>query len=200
MDDILSGDEGTVPGCELVFYRHAPKDMCMWTSRRSGVSALISYVLYIGAGLAAIGLIVTMTTPVITTLQDAQAYDQMLNELQQLDETIQDVASQGPRSTVEVTLHPGPGRVSVQGEAISWTLTTAAQPVQPGRTEQLGAVNVTATAISEDENELTINLSYHDTDRIYLTGFNGSLGQGTQTVSVSNAGTTNSSTRIELSR
>lgn len=167
---------------------------------RTGISSLLSYVLYVGVGISVVGLMVMLGTPIIDTLRDASSYEQATEQLRQLDATITDVAGQGTDTTVSYSLSPGRGQYTIDGQDVLWTITTRAEPIQRGGSEELGPLSVSSSIIDDETHEITVNLSYHDNERLTVQGFNGSIGGGRQSVSITHAGTQDGATVITLTR
>lgn len=167
---------------------------------RKGVSSLLSYVLYVGIAISAVGLMVTLGTPIIGSLQDSGSYEQMLTEMQTMDETIRGLAGQVEGAQVDYSIDIGKGRMFMADQSLVWTVETTAEPVAPGQRTQIGAVNVTAQELSEERNQLRIRLSYEQNDRILLQGFNGSLGQGVHELRFNHEGTREDQVLIVVER
>lgn len=148
------------------------------TGNRIGISSLVSYALYVGIGISAVGLMIALGTPIIGSLQDSSAYENMLSEMQSMDETVRSLTGQGQGAQIDHSLEINRGSMRFVNQSLRWTVESTTEPIAAGQNTRIGTVNVTAEALPDDQNRITIIMSYEQDDQIMLQGFNGTLGQG----------------------
>jgi hypothetical protein len=89
-------------------------------------------------------LVYTMAAPVIYSMQAAAVFEQTKSFMLDIDEAVQDVASQGKgsRKTLHVTMGAGELELDDELDSIKWTLETKSMIVSPRSMQQIGNLMV----------------------------------------------------------
>lgn len=113
---------------------------------RVGISPMISYVLYVGVGIAVVAIVATMGVPTITQMQETASVDSMQTEMRSLASMIDAVATDGRNAQRSMTLQIDRGSVRFENESLIYELRTGAQLVTPGTSDQSGQVTFSANS------------------------------------------------------
>lgn len=141
--------------------------------KKKAVSELIGGVLFIGISIAAIILVLQLSTPKINEMKDTIAIDQAKDMLTSIDRVVRDVASEGPGSTRILPIHIKAGHLNIDGDnnRIYYEFDTYANVISPRSKRRIGNLwysSNTNTSVYNDsthyylENEhLLVNISKH---------------------------------------
>ena len=130
---------------------------------KKGASVWVSAVLYFGVGIVILTLVMTAGMPVIDRMRDKNIAVQTKDVFHSLDDTIREVAKEGPGSqrVSYVDIRKGEMHFDVNGENITWDFRTTAVLSEPGVPDTEGNfILLTETTEVEDEFLLQYALDY----------------------------------------
>jgi len=113
---------------------------------RKGVSPLISYLLYVGAGLVVVSIVASVGTSTIDTMRDSAAIEQMRNEFSGLSGIIDNVAASGRGTQMTTNIQLDRGSIEYQNQSLFYEIRTPAQIIATGTRQSFGQVAMTANA------------------------------------------------------
>ncbi|MDY6761976.1 MAG: LamG domain-containing protein [Candidatus Nanohaloarchaea archaeon] len=115
---------------------------------RSGVSALISLVIYTGIVVAAVGVVLNVGGPVLDRMQDTAAIQSSIDTLTGLDEQIRSVAAEGTYSSRTATLRFQRGQYRFDNETgeLYYRIETGSNFISSHSAFQRGPVLISADA------------------------------------------------------
>ncbi|MFB6294265.1 MAG: LamG domain-containing protein [Candidatus Nanohaloarchaea archaeon] len=115
---------------------------------RSGVSALVSLVIYTGIVVAAVGIVLNVGGPILKRMQDTAAIQSSVDTLTQLDDTIRSVAAEGTFSSRTATIRFDRGRYLFDNETgeLYYQLETSSNFISSHSSFQRGPVLISADA------------------------------------------------------
>jgi hypothetical protein len=102
--------------------------------------SIITEVVFLAVIISLIFLVYTIASPMIYTMQTSSAFEQSKSMMLELDELVQDVASQGKggRRSLYVTLGAGTTLLDPATDTIRWVLETDAMLASPRSMQQIG--------------------------------------------------------------
>lgn len=124
---------------------------------RSGVSPIVSVVLYTSIIVAAIGMVLQIGIPMIDRMQDTAAIENSMDVLDELDDAIQTVASEGKRAArdLTVTFDRGQYRFDDTANEIYYQLETDSPIISSHASRTIGPVRLEAdTGVDVVESEV----------------------------------------------
>lgn len=156
-----------------------------------GVSPFISYALIILLAIAAVGVVTTVGLPTLRQSQESVAFDIALNNLQQIDSLIREVASEGQGSlrAVQVSVSGGKYFVTNGTSSLVFTYDTT-RPFIPN------ATNVTRGNIRIVAGYRTGNMTLQY-DKVNITGAL-SIQNGNYKICVENTGVVSGKTVVNV--
>lgn len=103
-------------------------------------------VIFLAIVVTMVFLVYTMASPMIYSMQAASVFEQTKSFMLDLDDAIQDVASQGKgsRTTLSVTMGAGTLVLDEELDTLKWTLETDSMIVSPRSMQQIGNLIVGA--------------------------------------------------------
>lgn len=124
---------------------------------RKGQS-LVSLLLFTGIALVGLGVVITVTGPVLTNLQDSAAVDASQDILSGLQDQVDQVADGGTGSQIATAVSFGRGSLIVDAAAdeIAYEITTGAEVIAPHTSQEIGNLLLSAMA-STSVTRATVN-------------------------------------------
>lgn len=116
--------------------------------RRTGLSPLVSLVVYTAIIVAAVGVVINFATPVIDRMRDTAAIDSSVDTLTQLDQRIRSVAAEGEFSSRTTTLRFQRGQYKFDNETgrLFYEIDTTSNIISTHSSFQRGPVLLSADA------------------------------------------------------
>ncbi|MFB6295141.1 MAG: hypothetical protein ABEI97_05250, partial [Candidatus Nanohaloarchaea archaeon] len=120
--------------------------------------SLVSLLLFTGIVMVGVGIVVTVTGPVLENLQDSAAIDGAQNILSGLQNQVEKVADGGEGSQVTTTVSFGRGTLLVEPaeDEIAYEVQTGAEVIPPHTSQEIGNLLLSAMA-SVTVSEATVN-------------------------------------------
>ncbi|MFB6144724.1 MAG: hypothetical protein ABEJ98_05425 [Candidatus Nanohaloarchaea archaeon] len=129
-----------------------------------GASTTVSAVLVTAVTLSAVGVVLNTAGPAIERAQDAAAVDRAVSFMNQLDNDIKAVASEGEGSTRSSTLNFDRGQffLNSSSNTLSYNIETSARPISPQSRTTIGDVALASNA------DLTVSKTTVDGRSCYM--------------------------------
>jgi hypothetical protein len=106
----------------------------------------ISAILYIVIIVVAIALILTAGTPIINQMRDKISFTKARDTMLNLDNHIQDIASEGQGSQRIVPIEVGKGKLKIENNQIIWEIDTDSQIMSSRTKVDIGNLYITSNA------------------------------------------------------
>lgn len=108
--------------------------------------AITTEVIFLAITVTLVFLVYSMATPVIKSMQDASVFEQTKSMMLDLDEKIQEVASEGKGSKRTIYINLGGGELLLDSDtdSIKWTMETSSMIVSPRSYQRMGNLMVGA--------------------------------------------------------
>jgi len=113
---------------------------------RKGISPLISYLLYVGAGLVVVSIVATVGTGTIDTMRDSAEVEQMQTDLAGLSGLVDTVASSGQGTQLTRQLSLRRGSLHYENQSLVYEIRTPAEIVSSGTRQDFGRVGIASNA------------------------------------------------------
>ncbi|MFH1431867.1 MAG: hypothetical protein ABIG84_01500 [archaeon] len=125
--------------------------------KKKAVSEMIGGVLFIAIGLAAVILVIQLSTPRINDMKDSIAIDQSKDTLATIDRVIRDIASEGPGSTRILPIQVKGGKLTIDGDSnrIYYEIDTNAEIISPRTKRRIGNLWFTSNTNASLYNDST---------------------------------------------
>ncbi len=157
----------------------------MGTLAGKAVSTIISFTLVMLIGIVAITIALLSSTPVVEKGLESAAMNEGINNMNLIDNTVHEVASEGRGSlkALELQVSGGSYRADNSTNSIYFDYSMKSGIISPGVTRQ-GDILINATTISGGVN-LELQLNYTD---ITIASDGNTIGKGTNRVCFANTG------------
>ena len=125
-----------------------------------GLSQFVSAALLVLVGIVAISLVLSIINPTLNKARDVAIVNEAVRNLQLIDQTIKEVASEGVGSkrTIKLNLKEGIYRIDPNADSVNFTYSPRSS-VPLGIHGSIGNINV-----SQSGNQVKISLEYSNVD------------------------------------
>lgn len=113
---------------------------------RKGISPFISYLLYVGVGLAVVSIVATVGMNTVNSLQDTSSIDSMRSSLQSVGETIDAVARGGRGTQMPIEFQIRRGSLEYENQSLLYRIITPADIISAGTRQDFGNIGIASNA------------------------------------------------------
>ncbi|TAL48239.1 LamG domain-containing protein, partial [archaeon] len=155
-----------------------------------GVSLFISYALIILLAVSAVAIIMTVGLPTIKQSQESMSFNLAINNLQQLDSMIREVASEGQGSLRAVQISVNGGKYFMNAGKLIFSFEPSKSFIPNGTNLTRGGIRIEGgqvTRFTTGNDTQAVSLYLNQTNMsVYLHGGNGTVGYANYSINMTN--------------